>query len=302
MGKTVAIESSAYEFRRRLATILAEGELLLEGERGEITDDQRHAIEAIVAEGHLLTGVVADRLETAGADGLNEDDGLALDDEAPQSVAVATPHTTFGDAVVDELERSGHESALVGPTPGDALSSGAEHAVVDLSTIDPATGFEGVAREGISLVSIVVGEDATKPVIGLSGLLARDASGEVLATVLDDHLDEGESVLVVGEGPAPGALDGIAPVEETSVGSAVERTHTAGVGCVLLGQDALAERGWSLLWELRRPDGRAVPTVILLDDLAADWVPTVGGRLAPGRPLTAVSLASLLMLDLHDHD
>lgn len=302
MSETAAIESSAYEFRRRLATILAEGELLLEGERGEITDEQRHAIEAMVAEGHLLTGLVAERLETAGADGLNEDDGPALDDEAPRSVAMATPYATFGDAVVDELERSGHESALVGSTPKDALSSGAEHAVIDLSAIDPTVGFEGVAREGVSLVSIVAGEDATKPVIGLSGLLARDASDELLASVLGDHLDEGESVLVVGESPEPGALDGIVPVERSSVGSAVERTHTAGVGCVLLGRDALAERGWSLLWELRRPDGRTVPTVILVDDLAEDWVPTVGGRLAPGRPLTAVSLASLLMLDLHNHD
>lgn len=281
MSETTSMESTAYEFRRRLATVLAEGELLLEGERGEITDDQRHAIEAMVAEGHLLTGLVADRLETAGADGLNEDEEPVLDPEAPRSIAVATPYATFGDAVVDELERSGHEAGLVGSTPEDALGSGAEHAVIDLSAIDPATGFEGIARPGVSPVSIVAGKDATKPVVGISGLLARDAPAEVVERVLDDHLDEGESVLVVGEGPDPGALDRVAPVEEASVGSAVERTHEGAVGCVLLGRDALAERGWSLLWELRRPDGRTVPTVILLDDLAADWVPTVGGRLAP---------------------
>lgn len=302
MSETVPMEGTAYEFRRRLATILAEGELLLEGERGELTDDQRRAIEAVVAEGHLMTGLVADRLETAGDDGLDEDEGIALDPEPPRSVAVATPHATFGGAVVAELERSGHEATLVGSTPDDALSAGAEHAVIDLSAIDPAAGFDGLAREGVSPVSIVAGEDATKPVIGLSGLLARDAPSEVVERVLDDHLDEGESVLVVGEGPEPGALDGIAPVERADVGSAVERTHTAGVGCVLLGRDALAERGWSLLWELRRPDGRTVPSVILTADCETDWTPTVGGRLAPGRPLTAVSLASLLMLDLRNHD
>lgn len=300
MNETAPIEETAYEFRRRLTTVLAEGELLLEGERGALTADQRQAIESIVAEGHLLTALIADRIEPAGGDALAESDGIALDPETPGSVTVVTPHPVFGDSVVAELDRSGYDASRAESVPVDeGIESGPDRVAVDLSALDPEAGFGEAIDWEVPLVSIVAGEDATKPVIGLSGLLARAAPNEVVAEVLDGFLEAGESVAIVGEGfEREDALAEIAPVEDVPVGSIVERTHREEVGCVLLGRDALAEGGWSLVWELRRPDGRAVPTVLLLDDLDVDWVPTVGGTLPPGRPLTAVSLASLLLLSL----
>lgn len=301
------IEGVTFELRRRLTEIVAECDVLLEGDE-ELSPDVRESIGRIDDRTRELTTLIA-RLETAEVSGqtLRPIEGIEPADETSAStlsvdtpVLLALDDDSFVRSIVAELERD-RRNVILEPNPRTAATRYRDRTsdtpqprlVADVvSWLDRSdSGDEPVPD---ALMSLVTPPDVADPILGASGLLAPDATADTVTTVVDTFHDPDvptEPLAVVNLETDVAGLD---TLDRTVYQLTRDDAVPPDAGCVFVPAESTTE---SLLARLRKPhDGRRPAVVVVGTPPRGTWTSTVGGRTFVQRPPTAADLVGELLL------
>ncbi|WP_114578298.1 hypothetical protein [Saliphagus sp. LR7] len=298
-------ETLAYELRRRIAPILGNAELALDGAFGPVTDEQRDALEEIVGASEELGTVIAHAFEADGvAEVVESDDPLPAAPDSAPPVALSVDDG-FDRLLVEQLERSGYE-VLEGEPDGP------HHAVVDcgvptradLEALRERAGREEVV--GLTVVSTVDADSLPAPALGVSAIVSPTASERRLREVLSDLAGESTVALL---GPVDDRFrETLTGVEEASVIEVDPRSGAAGVLETIAanGADvAVLDTGTEgvdaeLVAALRDPAEPAHLPLVAVGPppTGGEWTAITGHDQFAHRPLSTVELAGEVVSDL----
>ncbi|ELY25369.1 histidine kinase [Natrialba magadii ATCC 43099] len=199
----------SYEFRRHLAVVYGNSELLLEEAFGSLTPDQQAALEEIIVNTSELTALTAHAFETNDiedavdrTDALPEstgtDESTLADPDEFDPIVLAFQSEPFAELVAEQLELAGHEAALVDGIDESAGLDTPYHLVVDCgfptteiverlaalaqptngqrsitlaSTVDPVVEMEETARERAGTKPGARSAAGTGATVGVAGPL-----------------------------------------------------------------------------------------------------------------------------------
>ncbi|ELY93842.1 histidine kinase [Natrialba hulunbeirensis JCM 10989] len=317
-----------YEFRRHLAVVYGNSELLLEEAFGSLSSDQREALEEIVANTGELTALTAHTFETNDIedaidradqlpDSTGSDESTLADPDAFDPIVLALQSETFADLVAEQLELAGHEAVTVevGAVGTEAVTDGADdesetlddphHLVVDCGfptpeTIDWLGEITGPTeqRQSVTLVSTV------DPVaIEAEGTQAGGAAGDTVRVTgpllgIDGVLDPDASQSTVADLLADELV-------HTPDAPSISTVHIAGDGTEplassLAGQSYTVQRQTTATLPELDPSGDSC--LFLGPDVFDRYDPLTLSRFrspadAPQRPIPIVAVAEFPISD-----
>ncbi|THE64462.1 hypothetical protein D8Y22_12515 [Salinadaptatus halalkaliphilus] len=318
-----------FELRRRLAVVYASAEFLFEDLEGELTHEQREAVEAIISASSELSALVAhgpeptDPTLTADEYASATTSTPAVSDSTPFAIVLAIEPGPFATALTEQFERSGYDVDIVSDIyaidssdDDSGAADTARYVVLDVGILpDPPTESLNTVSERVkdpsSLILVSTIDDRTLPTpfMGISGFLSPRATRETVATVFEtQHVDLADSPRVVvatapGEDPGDGALlerlESLGCIVETaSVTGIDEYAALHDIDCVFLSEAGLAVLDESDLVALRTPASGPPLPVVAVGRTAMDteWVPVCGYQQFTRRSLSAVELAGEIRL------
>lgn len=303
------VEDLAYELRRRIAPILGNAELTLDGAFGSVTPEQRDALEEVVASSEELGAVISHALESDDVEEVIESDGGPLPSADPEdSPPIAVSVDDEFDAILaDQLERSGYN------VHENEEPDGPHHAIVDCG-VPTREGLEALSKRAqrddtlsLTVVSTLDIDSLPSPTLGVSAIALPDAPAALLGEELPELVgqDRVEAALV---GPIDErfrkTLAGVREVRTLEVDPSAEGTAAALETIAASDGDlAVFDAGavdGQLLSALRDPTNPAHLPLVAVGPTPTgdDWVEIPGHRQFAHRPLSTVELAGEVLVAL----
>ncbi len=332
----------AYEFRRHLAVVLANSELLLEESMGPLTDDQREALEEVVATAGEVTALTAHAFETEDIEAVTQIDEESIepmtettssldDPEEFDPIVLTLDAGEFTDLVADQIERAGHDVRVVddlhglaeseaGPSSVESDRGEDRHVVFDcgfptkrdleqISTLTDETGSAG----SVTLASTVEDQAIPSPFVGIAGIVSPAADEATVDELVNEQVVSDSTGVRVGftgdaDGPFAATLeDASYPVDHYPTTAELEVLEAGEIDVLFVEADMVGEIDDTALTRLRLPtDTIQIPIAIVGPSPTNDqWIPTCGNRLFARKPITAVDFAAEILLTIsmgEEHD
>lgn len=300
-------EDLAYELRRRVAPILGNAELALEGAFGPVTPEQRDALEEIVGSSEELGAVIAHAFEADDVEeGVDPDSPLPTTDPDSAPPIALSVENGFDGVLAAQLERSGHE-VLNGDPAGTP-----HHAIVDCG-VPTRADLEAIRERAcqgdtlsLTVVSTIDAESVPAPVLGVSAIVSPTVSAERLREELPEMTGDGTGAVAVLGPVDERLLETLSGMPETSTvevdpaADGVLETIAASGADVAVLEAGEGTINWDLLAALRDPSnpGRLPVLAVGPPPTGEEWVEVTGHDQFAHRPLSAVELAGEVLTDL----